>query len=246
MALRASGACAGVADETIASMISALTCKPMAAMVVCCIAAGGLVGCGWTIAGTAVMESDAQPGAVAAATPLSELLLDRWRWPSDYPPRTLTARHAQETMAAIDAVPPGGRVTPAECEPPVPTEIVAVEGSRWDGTALRLVLARGVGSLSTRRDQVARCTSFSATSDTAGMWTVSEQMMPPPVVDVDDAFAFDQKQTGSSMFTALVLVGQVGDVRVMAQAIGSGAEQLDPAVLDEVFTSQVQTLRRAR
>jgi hypothetical protein len=228
------------------SMISALTCKRVTALVICCAAAGGQVGCGWTIAGSAVMDSDSQPGAVVAATPLSELLLDRSRWPSDYPPRTLTARDAQDSMAAIDAVPPGGRVKPAECQPPVPTEIVAVEGSRWDGTALRLVLARGVGPLSKRRDQVTRCTSFSATTDTAGMWTVSVQMVPPPVVNVDDAFAFDLKQTGSSMFTALVLVGQVGDVRVTAQAIGSGAEQLDPAALDEIFTSQVQTLRRAR
>ena len=148
-------------------------------------------------------------------------------------------------MAAIDAVPPGGRVTPAECQPPLPTEVVAVEGSREDETALRLVLARGVGPLSARRDQVARCTSFSATSDTAGMWTVSVQMMPPPVVDVDDAFAFDQKQTGSSMSTGLVLVAQVGDVRVMAQAVGPAGDELDPAALDEIFTSQVQTLRRA-
>ena len=217
-------------------MISAFTCKWVAPLVMCCVAAGGLVGCGWTIAGRGVV----------AATPLSELLMDRSRWPSDYPPRTLTARDAQETMGAIDAVPPGGRVTPAECEPPTPTEIVAVEGSRREETALRLVLARGVGPLSKRRDQVARCTSFSATSDTAGIWTVSVQMMPPPIVDVDDAFAFDQNQTGSSMFTALVLVGQVGDVRVIAQAVGSGARPLDPAALDEIFTSQVQTLRRLR
>jgi hypothetical protein len=69
--------------------------------------------------------------------------------------------------------------------------------------------------------------------------------MPPPVVDVDDVFAFDQKQTGSSMSTGLVLVGQVGDVRVIAQTIGSAGDQLDPAALDEIFTSQVQTLRRA-
>ena len=213
-------------------------------MLLCCVAAAGPVGCGRTIGGRAVTDSE-QHSAVVMATPLSALLLDRSRWPSDYPPRTLTARDAQETMAAIDAVPPGGRVTPAECQPPLPTEVVAVEGSREDETALRLVLARGVGPLSARRDQVARCTSFSATSDTAGMWTVSVQMMPPPVVDVDDAFAFDQKQTGSSMSTGLVLVAQVGDVRVMAQAVGPAGDQLDPAALDEIFTSQVQTLRRA-
>lgn len=214
-------------------------------MLLCCVAAAGLVGCGRTIGGRAVGDSDSRHVAVVVATPLPALLLDRSRWPSDYPPRTLTAQDARETMAAIEAVPPGGRVTPADCQPPLPTEVVAVEGSRPDGTALRLVLARGVGPLSARRDQVARCTSFSATSDTAGMWTVSVQMLPPPVVDVDDAFAFDQKQTDSSMSTGLILVGQVGDVRVMAQAVGSAPDQLDPAALDEIFTSQVQTLRRA-
>ena len=113
-------------------------------MLLCCVAAAGPVGCGRTIGGRAVTDSE-QNSAAVMATPLSALLLDRSRWPSDYPPRTLTARDAQETMAAIDAVPPGGRVTPAECQPPLPTEVVAVEGSREDETALRLVLARGVG-----------------------------------------------------------------------------------------------------
>jgi hypothetical protein len=229
----------------MALMISALNSRRAAAMVLCCAAGAGLVGCGRTIDGSAVMDPDSRPGAILATTPLPELLLDQSRWPPDYPPRTLTARDAQQALATIDAVPPGGRVTPAECQPPVPTEVVAVEGSGPDETALRLVLARGVGPLSARRDQLSRCTSFSTASDTAGMSTVSVQMMPPPVVDVDDAFAFDQKQTGSSMFTALVLVGQVGDVRVMAQAVGSGGDQLDPAALDEIFTSQVQTLRGA-
>jgi hypothetical protein len=229
----------------MASMISALDCRRVVAMLLCCVTTAGVVGCGRTIDGRAVIDSDSRHGAVVVATPLSALLLDPSRWPSDYPARTLTAHDAHEIMAAIDAVPPGGRVTPAECQPPVATEVVAVEGRRVDETALRLVLARGVGPLNARRDQVARCTSFSATSDTAGQWTVSEQMMPPPVVDVDDVFAFDQKQTGSSISTGLVLVGQVGDVRVMAQAIGSADDQLDPAALDEIFTSQVQTLRRA-
>src|ERR1700739_307910 len=134
----------------MASMISALNSRRAAATLLCCVAAAGPVGCGQTIGGQAVMDSDSQHGAVLVASPLSALLLDRSRWPSDYPPRTLTARDAQETMAAIDAVPSGGRVTPAECQPPLPTEVVALEGSRGDETALRLALARGVGPLSAR------------------------------------------------------------------------------------------------
>jgi hypothetical protein len=225
----------------MASMISAVTSRRVAAMLLSCVAAAGIAGCGRTIGGTAV-TSESSLDAVLETKPLSELLLDRSRWPSDYPPRMLTPGDAHEALAMVDGMPPGGRVTPSECQPPVPTEVVAVEGSRADETALRLVLARGVGPLSARRDQLARCTSYSATSDTAGTWTVRVQLMPPAVVDADDAFAFDQTQKGSRIFTARVLAGQVGDVRVMVQAIGP---QLDTMALDEIFTTQVQTLRHA-
>jgi hypothetical protein len=229
----------------MASMISAVTSFRVAAMMLSCVAVAGISGCGRTIGGTAVTVSESRLDAVLAGKPLSGLLLDRSRWPSDYSPRTLNPGDAQQALAMVDGMPPGGRVTPSECQPPVPTEVAVVEGSRGDETALRLVLARGVGPLSARRDQLARCTSYSATSDTAGMWTVSVQLLPPPVVDADDTFAFDQTQKGSWIFNGLVLVGQVGDVRVTAQATGSGGEQLDTTALDAIFTTQVQTLRHA-
>jgi hypothetical protein len=229
----------------MAAMISALTSRRVAAMLLSCVAAAGVAGCGRTIGGTAVDDPASGPDALLARKPLSELLLDRSRWPSNYPPQMLNPSDAQEALAMVGGVPPGGRATPAECQPPVPAEFVAVEGSRGDETALQLVLARGVGPLSARRDQVAGCASYSATTDTSGVWNVNLHMLPPPVVDVDGALAFDQTQKGAWIFTGLVLVGQVGDVRVMAEAIGSGGEPPDTAALDEIFTAQVQALRHA-
>jgi hypothetical protein len=211
----------------------------------CCVAvAAAVTGCVRIVAGSAaVIDSDSRRNAVLELNPLSQLLLDPSRWPAAFPPRTLSPSEAQAVFAAIDGVPPGGRVRPPECQPPQPREVAAVEGMR-DDTALRVVLARGVGPLGVRRDQVARCGSFSVSSDAGPLSEVDIEMMPPPVIDVDDAFAFDQTQIGSTTTGALVLVGQVGEVRVIAEASGSSGE-LDTAALDEVFTSQVQSLRRA-
>jgi hypothetical protein len=229
----------------MAAMISAPKSQRAAAMLLSCVAAAGVAGCGRTIGGAAVHDPASGRDAVLATKPLSELLLDRSRWPSDYPPRMLNPSDAQEALAMVDGVPPGGRATPSECQPPVPAEFVAVQGSRGDETALQLVLARGVGPLSARRDQVAGCASYSATTDTSGAWNVNLHMLPAPVVDVDDALAFDQTQKGAQIFTGLVLVGQLGGVRVMAQAIGSVGEPSDTTALDEIFTAQVQALRHA-
>ena len=83
------------------------------------------------------------------------------------------------------------------------------------------------------------------TTGTNGSWDVNTQLLPPPVLDVDDAFAVEQTQTGSSVFGGLALVGQVGDVRVIAQLAGLPGQQLDTAVLDAVFTDAVQKVQHA-
>ncbi|MBV8966688.1 MAG: hypothetical protein JO191_10985 [Mycobacteriaceae bacterium] len=220
-------------------LIGALTGRRVAALVLCPAVMAGLGGCGRTVDGSPVAGSGSRLDAILATKPLSELLVDRSLWPSDYP---AASGDAHEALGTIDGVPPGSHVEPADCQPPVPNEIVAMEGRRADDTALRLVLARGVGRLSARRDQVARCTSF-AVNDSTGSWTVGANMLPPPIAGADDAFAVDLTQDGDGQHRAVVLVGQVGDVRVMAQAVGSGDEQVDTTGLDEIFTAQVLTLR---
>jgi hypothetical protein len=210
----------------------------------CCVAVVmAVTGCVRMVAGTAgVVDSESRRNAILDLNPLPQLLLDPSRWPADYPPRTLSPTEAQAALAEIDGVPAGGRTTPPECQPPQPREVAAIEGTR-DQTALRLVLARGVGPLGVRRDQIARCPSFSVSTDAGLLSEVDVEMMPPPVIDID-AFAFDQTQVGSTTTGALVLVAQVADIRVIAEASGTSGE-LDTAALDEVFTSQVQSLRRA-
>jgi hypothetical protein len=143
----------------------------------------------------------------------------------------------------VDGVPTGANVTPPDCAPAKASEVAAVEGVR-DTSTLRVVLARGVGPLSGRRDQVGRCLSFSSAKDSDDTWEVSVEMLPPPVLNVDDAFAVEQTQNGASIFHSLTLVGQVGDVRVMAQLMGLPGEQLDAVTLDGVFTAAVQKVRR--
>ena len=103
-------------------------------------------------------------------------------------------------------------MTPPECQPAAPKQITAMEGVHGD-TALRVMLVRGAGTLSARRDQVARCSTFSVTTDANGAWDVSAQLLPPPVLDVDDAFAVEQTQTGSAVF---------GDWRWWGRSVTSG------------------------
>jgi hypothetical protein len=170
--------------------------------------------------------------------------MDPSEFPPDYPAATLDGAAAQKALAMVDGVPTGANVTPPDCAPASPSDVAAAEGVH-DVSTLRVVLARGAGPLSVRRDQVARCESFSSVSDTDGSWEVSVQMLPPPVLNIEDAFAVEQTQTGASIFHSLTLVGQVRDVRVMAQLTGLPDEQLDAVTLDAVFTAAVQKVRRA-
>lgn len=208
-----------------------------AAIVLVCVA-----GCSRTVSGSAVMASESRD---LATIPLPELMLEPSAFPPEYPAASLDAGAAQSALALVDGVPPGGRVSPAECQPAAaPRQIAAMEGVHGD-TTLRVMLVRGVGPLSARRDQVARCSTFSVTTDTNGSWDVSAQLLPPPVLDIDDAFAVEQTQTGSGVFGGLTLVGQVSEVRVIAQLTGLPGQQLDTAVLDQVFTAAVQKVRHA-
>lgn len=209
-----------------------------AAIVLVCVA-----GCSRTVSGSAVMASESRD---LATIPLPELMLEPSAFPPEYPAASLDAGAAQSALALVDGVPPGGRVSPAECQPAAaPRQIAAMEGVHGDTTTLRVMLVRGVGPLSARRDQVARCSTFSVTTDTNGSWDVSAQLLPPPVLDIDDAFAVEQTQTGSGVFGGLTLVGQVSEVRVIAQLTGLPGQQLDTAVLDQVFTAAVQKVRQA-
>jgi hypothetical protein len=176
--------------------------------------------------------------------PLLALVLDTSEFPPGYPAAPVESAKANGALAMADGVPEGAAISPPDCAPEAPREVAAVQGAR-DTTELLVVLTRGVGPLSARRDQVARCSSYSVSENDGGSWDVSVQMLPPPVVNVDDAFAFQRTQRGRWSFDSLTLVGQVGPVRVTAQLTGLPGDELDTAALDSVFTAQVQKLRRA-
>jgi hypothetical protein len=223
----------------MAAMISGPKRRAAASLLACVAATSGVGGCAGTIGGAAVKD-----GASLDTIPLPELMLEPSDFPPDYPAAWLDGTAARGALAMIDGVPPGGRVTPADCQPPAPTEIAAAEAVR-DETTLRVVLTRGAGPLSTRAQQVGRCSSFSVATDASGSWDVTADMLPPPVLNVDDAFAVEQRQTDSATAGGLTLVGQVGEVRVMAQLTGPPGQELDTVVLDGVFTAAVQKVRRA-
>jgi len=191
-----------------------------------------------------VPAADNHLDVILATIPLPELMLEPSAFPPEFAAAGLDAAAAQGALAMIDGTPPGARVTPAECQPAMPGEVAAMEGTH-DDTMLRVMLLRGVGPLGARRDQVARCAAFSVAADTDGSWEVSAQLLPPPILDVDDAFAVEQMQTDGGPAGGLSLVGQVAGVRVIAQLTGLPGRELDTAVLDQVFTAAVQKVRHA-
>ncbi len=210
----------------------------------CVVTAATLAGCSATTAGTAVEASGAPIETALASIPLLALVLDASEFPPDYPAAHVESAKGKGALAMADGVPEGARVSPPDCAPETPPEVAAVQGAR-DTTELLVVLARGVGPLSARRDQVARCSSYSVSENDGGSWDVNVEMLPPPVLNVDDAFASQRTQRGRWFFDSLTLVGQVGPVRVMAQLTALPGDDLDTATLDSVFTAQVQKLRRA-
>jgi hypothetical protein len=229
----------------MAAMISALTSSRAAAVLLCgVVAAAGVAACGRTIGGTAVQGSGPSTESALASVPLLALLLDTSAFPAEYPASHVESAKVNGALAVVDGVPEGARVSPPDCTPETPGEVAAVQGAR-DTTELLVVLARGAGPLSVRRDQVTRCSSYSVSEDDGGSWDVSVQMLPPPVLNVDDAFAFERTQTGRWFFDSVTLVGQIGPVGVTAQMTGLPGDQLDTTALDAVFTAQVQALRRA-
>lgn len=230
----------GVAGETMAAMRRLPAA--MVAVIVSVIALGCVAGCSRTVVGSGVVASDNRLDAVLATTPLSELMLEPSAFPPEFAAAPLRAAAAQGALALADGVPPGARVTPPECQPAAPAEAAALEGVHDDIT-LRVMLSRGSGALAARRDQLTGCARFSVATDT-GSWDVRTELLPPPVLDVDDAFALEQIQTNETA-GGLSLVGEVAGVRVTAAMTGAPARELDTAVLDQVFTAAVQKLRHA-
>jgi hypothetical protein len=176
---------------------------------------------------------------MSAPIPLPELLIDPSEFPPGFPATVLEPAGAMQALRAIDGVPEGSTVTPADCAPPMPKEIAAIVGDRGD-SMLRVVIVRADAPLSTRRDQLDRCASFTVgTGD--GSSDVNVQLLPPSPVDVDDALAVEQRVHGS---TALTLIAQTGDVRVIAQLTGVDGEAPDAVTLDRVFSNAVRATRR--
>lgn len=205
------------------------------------------VGCSRTVDGT--LQPSGPDGSVA----LTSLLIDPGRFPDNYSATVLKPQSAEQAIRDIGGVPAGSQVTPPECAPlppgPAPQDAVAVQGvDEATSSRLTIALTQVDAGLTTRRDQVRGCPSFSVTTGDLTA-TVTTAPLPAPPVDTDDSFAVDQTVDAQAEppARAKVLLGQIADVRITAawQSAGQAARP-DAEKLDTLFTDAVLKVRRGR
>ncbi|MBO0676992.1 DUF5642 family protein [Mycolicibacterium sp. S2-37] len=211
------------------------------------VACAVLCGCVDTVDGAARTGSE----VAAPPPPLAELLVAPTGFPPAYEAATLDAQRTSEAIRDIDAVPAGATVEPADCAPPPPgagpDEAVAVRGvDPGTGAALTVALTRTAEELGRRRDQIARCGSFTATAGEI-VTEVQTTLLPPRPVDAQDSLAAETTIRRSDIpeVRTLTLVAQIDDVRVTAAWTDDDpAVAVDTAALDTLFADAVLAVRR--
>jgi len=124
----------------------------------------------------------------------------------------------------------------------------AVQGvDPGSGAALTVTVVRTDRPLSSRRDQLLRCSSFTATAGEV-VTTVETTLLPPPPVDAKDSLAGEVtvRRSDDPQVRLLTLVAQIDDIRVTAALMNDDlVAEPDTAALDTLFTAAVLRVRRA-
>lgn len=215
---------------------------PGAVVLVCAV----LCGCVRMTGGAPSLDADARPVVLA------EALIEPSRFPRSYDAAVLDPHATGEAVASVDGVPTGATVEPAGCAPPPvglgPQHAVAAQGvDPGTGAALTVILTRADTKLSTRRDQLARCASLTATAGEV-VSTVETVLLAPPPVDADDSLASRTTILRSTEPAVRVqtLGAQIDEARVTVAWLTNDLDvEPDTAALDVLFTDALQALRRA-
>ncbi|KUI24497.1 hypothetical protein AU195_01535 [Mycobacterium sp. IS-1496] len=210
------------------------------------LACAVMCGCVRMTDGTPSLDADARPVVLA------EALIDPSRFPPAYQAAILDPQATGEAVAAVDGVPTGAAVEPAGCAPPRvgpdPRRTVAAQGvDPSTGAALTVILTRADAALSSRRDQLARCASVTATAGEV-VSTVDTVLLPPPPVDADDSLATEATIVRSTEppVRVLALSAQVNEVWLTVAWLNNDPDTPpDTSALDTLFTDALLTLRRA-
>lgn len=197
-------------------------------------------------------DGTAAPAADAKPVVLADALLEPSRFPPAYLAAVTDPQATGEAVAAVEGVPVGANVEPPGCAPPRvglgPEHAVAARGVDSDtGAALTVILTRTDTALSVRRDQIARCTSLTATAGEV-ISTVDTVLLAPPPVESDESLASEATILRSTepAVRVLTLSAQIDEARLTVAWLNTdpGVEP-DTSALDVLFTDALLTLRRA-
>lgn len=194
------------------------------------------------------------PGAARAGSPpppLADLLVTPARFPPAYEAAALDPQATAEAVRDLGAVPAGATVEPADCAPPppgpAPADAVAARGvDPGTGAALIVALTRATQPLAHRREQLLRCSSFTATAG-AVVTSVETTLLPPPPVDAGESLATEWavRRSDAPQVRMLTLVAQIDDVRVSVALMNDDPDAgPDTAALDTLFSEAVSEVRR--
>ncbi|RVW03520.1 DUF5642 family protein [Rhodococcus spongiicola] len=182
---------------------------------------------------------------------LAELLLEPSLFPPRYSAIVLPPQAVSQAAPDLTGVPPGARVDPAGCKPPVQDygtdgTAMMVGTDNVNRSTITIELVRVRTPLAELGAQIAECPEVTATRNGVES-TVATVLTPPPPMDADETLALHRTvnsgRGGQDVTQSMVtLFAQVGDVRVQATSMSFGAAH-DTATLDDLFTSAVLRVR---
>jgi hypothetical protein len=209
-------------------------------------------GCAGEVSGTAVPEGAGPPARLDAR--LADLLPAPEEFPAQYPAVVLSPKAVEQAAADLTGIPPGAKVQPAQCQPPqqepgVAETAIVVGTDEKSRTTITVALSRTDQPLAQYGEQLQRCPDVEVTTAQTKS-TVHTELLPPPVVNADDALAVRQTvRSGSGAVTLaqsmLTLLAQRDDVRISATYMSFNGTEPDTAALDAIFTDAVARVAHA-